>query len=185
MYKFAAASKQEITVFGAARPGFSEQNVRDWIEFMQRQKIESVCCLLPKKQLAPYSNLLGTYEQKFGHQRVCWTPIEDFTLVDIKTLTEKILPFLVTADQQGGKVVVHCGGGVGRTGVVLAAWLVHSRGFSNQAAIAAVKQTGRNPYEAALAAVFRGKNPFKIIADLELLLNQCRPPITYFQEKET
>lgn len=185
MYKFAAASKQEITVFGAARPGFSEQNVRDWIEFMQRQKIERVCCLLPKKQLAPYLDLLGTYEQKFGYQRVCWTPIEDFTLADIKTLTEKILPFLVEADQQGEKVVVHCSGGVGRTGHILAAWLVHGRGFSNRAAIAAVKQTGRNPYEAAIAAVFRGKNPFKIIADIELLLNQCRPPITYLQEKET
>jgi protein-tyrosine phosphatase len=83
---------------------------------------------------------------------------------------------LVEADQQGEKVVVHCGGGVGRTGHVLAAWLVHSRGFSNQAAITAVKQAGRNPYEAAIAAIFRGKNPFKLIADLESLLNQSRPP---------
>lgn len=175
MYKFAAASKQELTVFGSAKPGFSEQTVRDWIEFMQSQKIERVCCLLPKKQLALYSDLLGIYQQKFGHQRVCWTPIVDFTLPDIKTLTEKILPFLVAADQQSVKVVVHCGGGVGRTGVVLAAWLVHGRGFSTQAAIAAVKQTGRNPYEAAIAAVFQAKKTFKIIADLELLLNQCRP----------
>lgn len=176
MYKFAAASKQEITVFGSAKPGYSEQNVRNWVEFMQSQKIERVCCLLPKKQLAPYLDLLGIYEQKFGYQRVCWTPIEDFTLVDIKTLTENILPFLVAADQQSEKVVVHCGGGVGRTGLVLGAWLVHSRGFSNRAAIAAVKQTGRNPYEAAIAAVFQAKKPFKIIADLELLLNQCRLP---------
>ena len=176
MYKFAAASEQEITVFGAARPGFSEQKVCDWLEFMKSQKIESVCCLLPKKQLAPYSDLLGKYKQEFGHQRVCWTPIEDFTLPDLKTLTGKILPFLVEVDQQGEKVVVHCGGGIGRTGVVLAAWLVYGRGFSSQMAIAAVKQTGRNPYEAAIAAVFQGKNPFKIMADLELLLNYCLPP---------
>lgn len=175
MYKFGAASKQEITVFGSARPGFSEKNVRDWIEFMQSQKIARICCLLPEKQLAPYSDLLGAYKQKFGYQSVCWTPIADFTLPDLKTVAGKILPFLVAADQQSEKAVVHCGGGVGRTGVVLAAWLVHGRGFSNQTAIAAVMQTGRNPYEAAIAAVFRGKNPFKIIADLELLLNQCRP----------
>jgi len=176
MYKFAAASEQELAVFGSARPGFSEQKVRDWLEFMKGQKIGRVCCLLPKQQLIPYSDLLGTYEQEFGHQRVCWAPIEDFTLADIETLSGKILPFLVEADQQGEKVVVHCGGGVGRTGHVLAAWLVHSRGFSNQAAITAVKQTGRNPYEAAVAAIFRGKNPLKVIADLESLLNQCRPP---------
>jgi protein-tyrosine phosphatase len=176
MYKFAAASEQELTVFGSARPGFSEQKVRDWLEFMKRQKIGRVCCLLPKQQLIAYSDLLGTYEQEFGHQRVCWAPIEDFTLADFEILSGKILPFLVEADQQGEKVVVHCGGGVGRTGHVLAAWLVHSRGFSNQAAITAVKQTGRNPYEAAIAAIFRGKNPLKVIADLESLLNQCRLP---------
>lgn len=176
MYKFAAASEQELTVFGSARPGFSEQKVRDWLEFMKERKIGRVCCLLPKQQLIPYSDLLGTYEQEFGHQRVCWAPIEDFTLADLEILSGKILPFLVEADQQGEKVVVHCGGGVGRTGHVLAAWLVHSRGFSNQAAITAVKQAGRNPYEAAIAAIFRGKNPFKLIADLESLLNQSRPP---------
>jgi protein-tyrosine phosphatase len=173
MYKFAAASKQEQIVFGSARPGYCNRQVRDWLEFMKDRKIERVCCLLPKKQLVPYSDLLGCYEQEFGHQRVCWTPIEDFTLVDRETLTTKILPFLLEADQQGEKAVVHCGGGVGRTGHILAAWLVHGRGFSNQTAIATVKQTGRNPHEAAIAAVFRGKNPLKIIADLESLLNQC------------
>lgn len=170
MYKFAAASKQELIVFGSAKPGFSNKNVRDWLECMHRQKIERVCCLLPKKQLAPYSNLLGTYEQEFGNQKVCWTQIEDFTLPDIEALTGKILPFLLEADKQSEKVVVHCSGGVGRTGFILAAWLVYGRGFSNQTAIAAVKQTGRNPYEAAIVAVFRAKNPFKVIADIDLLL---------------
>jgi len=110
MYKFAAASEQELTVFGSARPGFSEQKVRDWLEFMKGQKIGRVCCLLPKQQLIPYSDLLGTYEQEFGHQRVGWAPIEDFTLADFEILSGKILPFLVEADQQGEKVVVHCGG---------------------------------------------------------------------------
>lgn len=173
MYKFAAASAQEAIVFGSARPGYSNRQVRDWLKFMKERKIERVCCLLPKKQLAPYSNLLATYEQEFGHQRVCWTPIEDFTLVDRETLIEKILPFLVEADQLGEKAIVHCGGGIGRTGHILAAWLVHGRGFSIQTAIAAVKQTGKNPHEAAIAAVFQAKNPLKIIADLESLLNQC------------
>jgi hypothetical protein len=52
--------------------------------------------------------------------------------------------------------------------------LVSVRGLSNKAAIAAVKKTGRNPYEAALAAVFRGKNPLKVVKELDLLLNDCR-----------
>lgn len=63
MYRFAAASKQKIIVFGSAKPGFTNEKVSNWIEYMQSQKIERVCCLLPNKQLAPYSNLLDTYEQ--------------------------------------------------------------------------------------------------------------------------
>jgi protein-tyrosine phosphatase len=62
----------------------------------------------------------------------------------------------------------------GRTGHILAVWLVSVRGLSNQAAIAAVKRTGRNPYEAAIAVVFRGRNPLKIVKELETLLNDCR-----------
>ncbi|PSB29214.1 protein-tyrosine phosphatase family protein [Chlorogloea sp. CCALA 695] len=170
MYRFAAASKQEIIVFGSAKPEFANEKVSDWIGYMQRQKIERVCCLLPKKQLAPYANLLGNYEQKFGHQKVCWTPIDDFTIPHPDALTGKILPFLLEADKHSEKVVVHCSGGVGRTGLVLAAWLVYGRGFSNKTAIAAVNQTGRNSYEAAIAAVFQAKNPLKVVADIDLLL---------------
>lgn len=44
---------------------------------------------------------------------------------DFEALTGKILPFLLEADKQSEKVVVHCSGGVGRTGLVLAAWLVY------------------------------------------------------------
>lgn len=175
MYRFAAASSHEHIVFGAAKPGLSAQQVREWVEFMHEQEIRRICCLLPKKQLAPYPNLLDTYQQQFGIQRVCWAPTADFTLIDSQTLRSDILPFLVAADDQNEKVVVHCAGGIGRTGQVLTAWLVHRRGFSNQAAIAAVKKTGRNPHEAAIAAVLQGKNPFKVVADFEQLLDQCRP----------
>lgn len=84
--------------------------------------------------------------------------------------------------------MVHCSGGIGRTGHVLAAWLVSIRGFSNKDAlakltvrvafrrkgIAAVKRTGRNPYEAAIASMFTFKNPLKVVQELNVLLNNCR-----------
>lgn len=174
MYKFAAAWENEPIVFGASRPGYLNKEVHDWVEFMKSQGIERVCCLLCDSQLARYFDLLGTYQKEFGHHQVCWAPIEDFHLCDLETLTTKILPFLAQADRQAEKVVVHCSGGIGRTGHILAAWLVTGRGLSNKAAIAAVKRTGRNPYEAAIAAVMRGRNPFKAVGDLNLLLNECR-----------
>lgn len=170
MYKFAPAWEQETIVFGASQPGYTDNQVYDWIEFMKSQNIKRVCCLLSDKQLANYAHLLDTYRQEFGNQQICWTPIEDFYLSDLETLTQKILPFLITANQQNEKVVVHCAGGIGRTGHILAAWLVSVRGFSNKDAISAVIRTGRNPHE----AVMLSENPLQVAQELNLLLNNCR-----------
>lgn len=174
LYKFSAAQEGEFTVFGASRPGYSNKEVRDWIQFMKNQDIKKICCLLSESQLNRYSNLLDTYQDKFGMTNICWTPIEDFHLADVDNLRKKILPFLTAADKQGDKVVVHCSGGIGRTGQVLAAWLVSGRGLSNPAAIASVIKAGRNPYEFAIAAIIKGKNPLKAMRELDELLDSCR-----------
>lgn len=175
LYKFAPASETEQTIFGAARPGYSNLKVLEWIEFMQNKDIDRVCCLLARSQLSKYSDLLGTYQQKFGKEKVCWTPIKDFHFVDRYMLIEKILPFLTAAEQQNKRVVVHCSGGIGRTGQILSAWLVAKRGLSNQEAISVVKSTGRNPYEAVfVTTLLTGKNPGKIIKSFNTLLDDCR-----------
>ncbi len=174
MYKFAAASEDELIVFGSARPGYTDRQIKEWIEFMHQQSIQRVCCLLSKNQLTRYPDLLGIYQEHFGLDTVCWSPIEDFGLVDRTALFHQILPFLSIADQRQQKVVVHCSGGVGRTGHVLAVWLVAKYGLSNKVAIATVRQTGRNPHEAVMAAIFKGRNPWQIMEKLNLLLNECR-----------
>jgi protein-tyrosine phosphatase len=173
MYKFAAASENELIVFGSARPGYTTERVNQWIEFMQNQGIQRVCCLLPETQLTRYSNLLGAYRKIFGLDQVCWAPIEDFNFAAPEILVHQILPFLAIANQQNEKVVVHCSGGMGRTGHILATWLVAGRGFSSKSAIAAIKQTGRNPYEAVIAAPFKSRNPWKVTAELNTLLDEC------------
>lgn len=177
MYRFAPASEHESIVFGSARPGYGDRHVNEWIEFMQRQGIKRVCCLLAESQLRRYSNLLDIYRQTFGrdrngHDRTCWAPIEDFHLAAPEVLIHQILPFLAAADQNQEKVVVHCSGGIGRTGHILAAWLIAGRGFSKEAAIAAVKRTGKNPYEAVIAAPFTGRNPWRVSAELNILLDK-------------
>jgi protein-tyrosine phosphatase len=163
---FSAASEEEAYVFGARRPGFPFPRVASplvhiWIAFMQAQSITRVLCLLPPRQLNAYDDLLGSYREVFGEHNVCWVPIEDFHLAEETQLIEQILPFLAEGERQGEKTVVHCSGGVGRTGHVLAAWLVSSRGMSNDEAIEAVKRQGRNAREA------RDKR-------LDTLLDRCR-----------
>jgi protein-tyrosine phosphatase len=174
MHKFAAASAHETIAFGAAKPGYADAQVAQWIQFMQTQGIQRVCCLLTLTQLAPYSDLLKAYREAFGENSICWTPLEDFQLADRQILMEQILPFLTEADQQGDRVVVHCAGGIGRTGQVLAAWLVSQRGFSNQDAIAAVRRSDRNPHEAVAVALLKGQNPWKVAEAFNALLNECR-----------
>jgi protein-tyrosine phosphatase len=183
MYNFAPAlpikspelSSQKFIVFGCARPGYSDRAVEKWLEFIDRQNIEQICCLLTARQLERYNTkLLDRYHRKFGKDRVCWAPIRDFHLCELSMLTGQILPFLATADRASRKVVIHCSGGIGRTGHILAAWLVYKYQYSNREAISTVIKMRRNPYEAALFGVFRGENIVTSIQELNLLLDHCR-----------
>lgn len=175
MYKFASATRQELIIFGAERPRYTQKSISQWIKFMQQQKISRVCCLLETKPLAHYPiDLLETYRQQFAAKYVLWQPIKDFQLPSTEILIDRIIPFLISAEQNQQKTVVHCSGGVGRTGIVLASWLVSQRGYSNQEAIFAVQQNQRNPHEVVIAAWFRLQNPAQIKQQLDNLLNDCR-----------
>ncbi|MBD3887456.1 hypothetical protein IFO70_38540 [Phormidium tenue FACHB-886] len=69
--------------------------------------------------------------------------------------------------------MVHNSGGIRRVGHVLAARLVAGRGLFGKDAIKVVKQTGRNPYKAIIAAVFIDRNLWRVAAKLNLLLDEC------------
>jgi protein-tyrosine phosphatase len=154
---------------------YAQKSIAQWIKFMQQQEIRRVCCLLESKQLARYPiDLLETYRQEFTAKYVLWQPIKDFQLPPAEILIERIMPFLISAAEKQQKTVVHCSGGVGRTGIVLASWLVSQRGFSNQEAISAVQQHKRNPKEVIIAAWFRLQNPVRVEQQLNSLLNDCR-----------
>lgn len=153
-YAFGPASKDEKIVFGARKPGkvlesSDKAGFNEWVSFMDTQGIKRVVCLLPHNQLKKYPyDLIKEYQREFGSENVCWAPIDDFQLCDSEILYGRILPFLTEADSLGERVVVHCYAGSGRTGHVLAAWLVHGRNYSIEQALTAVITMGRNPYEA-------------------------------------
>jgi protein-tyrosine phosphatase len=152
-FGFGPARPEEAVVFGAQRPGYGSESVdaahvRDWVSFVHKNGVRRVCCLLPEKQLAYYRvDLLSTYREAFGQSNVCHVPIEDYHLCDHTTLEGTILPFLAASGAAGIPAVVHCSGGLGRTGHVLAAWLVRHRGLSVDEALEIVSRE-RNPREA-------------------------------------
>lgn len=151
-YNFAPASPEEEIVFGACRPAHSltpkDSGVEEWITFTQAHEIRRVCCLL-NGRLNLYDDLLGSYSEAFGHEKTLLARVSDFSVIDSVTFCEEILPFLDQADGASERVVVHCSAGSGRTGHVLALWLASRRGYSLDRAIASLRETGRNPLEAA------------------------------------
>jgi len=151
-FHFGPARSSEVTAYGARAPDASLTRIVEWADFMRAQGVTRVCCLLDAGQLARFPvNLEAEYKRRFGAHGVLMAPIADHHLSSPQTLRGTILPFLRAADTGRERAVIHCWGGNGRTGHVLAAWLVAARGLSSMEAIEAVEATGRLPREAVLA----------------------------------
>lgn len=152
-HRFGPAAPREEYVYGSCSPGWHsagdrETVLEEWIQFVQSQGIERVCCLLAGRQLDEQDATVGRYREAFGDEQVCHAPIPDYQLASREKLAGTILPFLEESVSRDERVVVHCLSGVGRTGQVLSAWLVAAHGYSPQRAVESVKEMGRDPTEA-------------------------------------
>jgi len=152
-HRFAPAAPGESFVYGACTPGWHsaashDAAIDDWIEFMRTDGIERVCCLLTGCQLDDCGAILDHYYEAFGESNVLHAPVRDHHLVPETVLVEEILPFLAESRAAEEPVVVHCLAGIGRTGQVLAAWLVYNRDYGPKRAIETVTDNGRDPLDA-------------------------------------
>jgi len=155
-YGFGSSSKEDQFVYGAQRPGYpgkfvQKQFVGEWLGFMKKQGIGRVVCLLSEEELKCYptlaGGLLGTYIESFGEDNVLWEPDADRHLCGAKAIIH-ICSFLYDSVLNRRKAVVHCSAGLGRTGHVLAAWLVFNYGLSERKALKIVEEQNRSPREA-------------------------------------
>ncbi|MBN1968853.1 MAG: dual specificity protein phosphatase family protein [Candidatus Delongbacteria bacterium] len=153
-FNFSAPTETETYVFGASRPGYPKKNicendVFEWINFMKEKGIKKIICLLDHEQLSSLCiNLLEIYIDNFGRDNVFHFPIKDYTYITETNLHNYLLPVIKNAVKFKSKIVIHCAGGIGRTGHILAAWLVHGRDFTIDDAIESVIKSGRDPLEA-------------------------------------
>jgi protein-tyrosine phosphatase len=147
-FNFGPAAEDDLIVFGARRPEGLPSDVTRWIAFVRKQGIQSVVCLLSGNEFGDkvIANLLDVYEEEFGDDRVLHAPIVDYRLAN-RTTIKAILNFLAASEHEQEKVVVHCSAGMGRTGQVLACWLVVGRNFEPLDAIKEVRRMGRSPTE--------------------------------------
>ena len=145
-FNFSRASLLDDIVYGAARPGYGSQRVDDdevtaWIDHMRANGVSRVLCLLDDQQLAYYASpLVARYRHAFD--AVHHLPIEDYGLPDMAMLDATIAS-LRDAEAKGRRVVVHCSAGMGRTGIVLSAWLIRRHGLDASRAMRMVRQTAR------------------------------------------
>ena len=147
----------DTLVCGARRPGWSRprtlvdgEAVGRWMASMQQERgVRRVLCLLSVEHLQLYEagghsaclasgtcepTLIERYRRFFGAERVHWLPTTDFDVLEAAQL-RAALRFLDAAVGAAERVLVHCSGGSGRTGQVLAGWRVHHHGLNATAAL--------------------------------------------------
>lgn len=102
-----------------------------WPEDLAELPSIGVRGLLSLTERAPAAGAL----RDLAHRHV---PVRDFTAPTFAQLADSI-SFMDEVIAAGGAVAVHCGAGLGRTGTVVAAWLVH-KGWTPAEAIREVRR---------------------------------------------
>lgn len=97
------------------------------IAAFERSDVELFIDLTEEGELEPYVGFL-THAR---HQRY---PIRDVSVPESREQVYRIIEAIDTTIANGGRVYLHCWGGIGRTGTIVGCWLAH-HGLSGEAAL--------------------------------------------------
>ena len=134
-FNFGPASSRDAIVYTCERPGGEQENskiktneaVSGWVKFMTapERNIKHVVVLLGLDELEDYEEpgLRNAYEAA-GLQA------HFIPLASSPQSYSRIMKALKDIEGNGERVVAHCTHGMGRSGRVAAAWLVHKYGLS-------------------------------------------------------
>lgn len=133
----------DADVLGVCRPGHLGGDLEAWTDGLEAAGVGRVVCLLSETEAIRWG-LPDAYADRF---ETAHAPIRDRHLPEEATLSAALEAVRVGVGA-GDRVALHCNAGLGRTGVVAAAWLVRERGCDPDAAVATVEDAGRAPREA-------------------------------------
>lgn len=113
-----------------------ERSSPEKIDALLHAGVTTFIDLTEENELHPYSGLMGTAA---FHRRF---PIRDRSVPKSLEATVAILDTIDRSIADGGRVYVHCWGGVGRTGVIVGCWLAR-HGFPGEQALVRLRELWR------------------------------------------
>ena len=130
--------KKSPSTFGGV---WDRDLITDLVAIQNKFKPTAVVTLMPDDEL--YVNKVPNIGDAIVERGMHWfhMPIQDMTAPDVSfdNSWEKIAPTIVNMIKKGDNVLIHCKGGLGRSGTIAALILIEL-GISNEQAIIRVRQ---------------------------------------------
>lgn len=117
-----------------------ERNLHDDLRTILDEKITHVLCLLTENEFAEYGVKELKQEYDSSGLKVFYFPILDQAAPSAEQ-TKPVLNWMDRALTEGGKLLVHCVGGLGRSGTLAAAYAIWKGGLDYGEAVSIVRES--------------------------------------------